>query len=85
MTAVHVNVPVALTVAPHVEDDKVAPVAMLSAIVTPGLNPVPDTTVEAPLGPCDGVSVIAGVVIVNVALATSLETVAWSDPVAVRR
>ena len=83
VTAVHVNVPAELTVAPHVDDESVAPVAIDSAIVTPGLNPVPDTTAETPVGPWLGVSVIVGVVIVKPAEATSDDTVEWSDPVAV--
>ena len=78
----HVNVPVALTVAPQLPIN-VPPVLIDSVTVTPGLNPVPDTTVESPVGPWLGVSVTAGVVTVNVASAVSDGTVPTSEPLAV--
>ena len=78
----HVNVPVAVTVAPQLPVN-VPPALIDSEMVALGLNPVPETTVESPVGPCVGLSVTAGLVTVNVPLATSDVTVAWSDPVAV--
>ena len=53
---------------------------IINVIVTPGLNPVPDTTAETPVGPWLGVSVIVGVVIVNDCCAVSLVTVPTSEP-----
>ena len=56
------------------------PVVIVNAIVTPGVNPLPDAVTVTPLGPCVGTSVTAGVVIVNDAVAVSAPP---SDPVAV--
>ena len=77
------NVPVALTVAPQLLLLSVPPELIDSVTVTPGLNPVPATTVESPVGPCVGLSVTAGLVILNVAPAVSDVTVATSEPLAV--
>ena len=63
-----------------------APVLIVNEIVTAppvlvvGVNPLPVTVTPTPLGPWLGVSVIVGVVIVNVACA---ESKLPSDPVAV--
>jgi hypothetical protein len=72
------NVPVAETVAPQLVT--VAPVAIEVVMVAPGVNPVPLTVDEAPLGPWAGASEIEGVVIVNDAVALSKLP---SEPVAV--
>jgi hypothetical protein len=72
------NVPVPDTVAPQLVI--VAPELIVVVTVIPGVNPLPDTVTDSPLGPCVGESVIAGVVTVNVALAWSFPA---SDPVAV--
>ena len=61
------NVPVPETVAPQLVVI-VAPELTVVVTVTPGVNPVPETVTDAPLGPWVGVSVIAGVVTVNVPL-----------------
>ncbi|HYB79415.1 MAG TPA: hypothetical protein VEG66_06635, partial [Thermoplasmata archaeon] len=63
------NVPVPETVAPQVVIE--APELIVVVMVTPGVNPVPKTVTVTPLGPWVGVSVIAGVVIVNDAIALS--------------
>jgi hypothetical protein len=75
---VQLNVPVPDTVAPHAPI--VAPAPIVVVTVLPGVNPVPDTTTDTPLGPCVGTSVTAGMVTVNVAVALSKLP---SDPVAV--
>ena len=65
----------------HVAPDvTLAPALIENAIVTDGVNPEPTTVTWVPLGPWVGVSVIACVVIVNVACAKSKLP---SDPVAV--
>ena len=76
------NVPVALTVAPQLPVN-VPPALIDSEMVALGLNPVPETTVESPVGPCVGLSVTAGLVTVNVPLALSEGTVPTSEPLAV--
>ena len=78
IVTVQLNVPVAVTVAPHALI--AAPAPMVVATVLPGVNPVPDTPTDTPLGPCVRVSVIPGVVTGNVAVALSALP---SDPVAV--
>ena len=75
---VHEKAPVAETVAPHVPI--VAPDPTLVVIVFPGVNPVPETEIDTPLGPCDGESEMAGVVTLNEAVAASKLP---SEPVAV--
>ncbi len=58
----------------------VPPAEIVNAIVTPGVNPLPEAVTVTPLSPCVGTSVSDGVVIVN-------DAAAWSklpsDPVAV--
>ena len=78
IVTVQLNVPVPDTVAPHAPI--VAPAPIVVVTVLPGVNPVPDTTTDTPLGPCVGTSVTAGMVTVNVAVALSKLP---SDPVAV--
>ena len=78
MVTEQLNVPVAVTVAPHAEID--APVLIDVVTVRPGVNPVPETVTVTPLGPWLGASDIAGVVIVKSAVAASKLP---SDPVAV--
>ena len=78
IVAAQLNVPVPDTVAPQLVI--VAPELIVIVTVIPGVNPLPDTVTDTPLGPCVGESVIAGVVTVNVVLAWSLPA---SDPVAV--
>jgi len=78
IVTVQPNVPVPETVAPQVVIE--APELIVVVMVTPGVNPVPKTVTVTPLGPWVGVSVIAGVVIVNDAIALSKLP---SDPVAV--
>ena len=78
IVTVQLNVPVAVTVAPHAVI--AAPAPMVPVIVLPGVNPVPEMRTDTPLGPSVGVSVAAGVVMVNVAVALSEPP---SDPVAV--
>ena len=74
---VTVHVPLGVTAAPEL---------IVNAIVTAppvsvaGVNPVPATVTDVPLGPWFGVSVIVGVVTVNEAVALSKLP---SDPVAV--
>ncbi len=53
---------------------------MSALILVPGVNPVPLTVTMIPVGPCVGVSEIAGIVTVNDAVALSEPP---SDPVAV--
>ncbi len=72
------KVPVAVTVAPHVEID--APLLTDVETVRPGVNPVPETVTVTPLGPWVGASEIDGVVIVKSAVAASKLP---SEPVAV--
>jgi hypothetical protein len=72
------NVPVPETVTPQLVI--VAPELIVVRIVTPGVNPLPVTVTDVPLGPCVGESVIDGVVTANVVLAWSFPA---SDPVAV--
>jgi len=60
------NVPVPETVAPQLVI--VAPELIVVVTALPVLNPVPETVTDAPLGPCVGVRVIAGVVTGNVPL-----------------
>ncbi len=69
IVTVQLNVPVAVTVAPHAVI--AAPAPMVPVIVLPGVNPVPEMRTDTPLGPSVGVSVIAGSVIVNVVVALS--------------
>ena len=66
------------TVAPHAPI--VAPAPIVVVTVAPGVNPVPETPTDTPLGPCVRVSVTPSVVMVNVAVALSKLP---SDPVAV--
>ena len=61
-------------------DVTLAPALIENAIVADGVKPEPATVTWVPLGPWTGVSVIVGVVIVNVACA---ESKLPSDPVAV--
>ena len=61
-----VNAPVPETGTPH--EPIVAPGPIPVVIVIPGVNPVPDTTTDTPLGPWFGLSVIFGVVTVYVAV-----------------
>ena len=61
-------------------DVTLAPVLIANATVADGVNPEPVTVTWVPPGPWLGVSVIVGVVIVNVACA---ESKLPSDPVAV--
>ena len=77
IVTVQPKLPNDVTVAPHVPI--VAPLLIASVIVTPGVNPVPETTAETPLGPCVGVSASPPVVIVNGAVALSKTP---SEPVA---
>ena len=72
------NVPVPEIVAPQLPIS--APRLMVVVIVLVGVNPVPETVTDVPLGPCVGESVIPGVVTVNGAVALSKLP---SDPVAV--
>jgi hypothetical protein len=78
IVTVQLNVPVPDTVAPHAPI--VAPAPIVVVTVLPGVNPVPDTTTDTPLGPCVGTSVTVGVVTVNDAVPLSKLP---SDPVAV--
>jgi hypothetical protein len=78
IVTVQLKVPAPVTMAPH--DPIVAPAPIVVVIVLVGVNPVPETPTETPLGPWDRVSVIPGVVIVNEAVALSEPP---SDPVAV--
>jgi hypothetical protein len=71
-------VPVPETVAPHAP--MVAPAPIVVVTVFPGVNPVPDTPTDTPLGPWVGTSSILGVEIVNGTVALSKLP---SDPVAV--
>ena len=78
IVTVQPNVPVPDTVAPQAPI--VAPAPIVVVTVTPGVNPVPDTPTDTPLGPRVSVRVIPSVVILN-------DAVAWSklpsDPAAV--
>ena len=74
-TTVHVPLGVTLAPVPIVNEIVTAPPALVV-----GVNPLPATMIWTPLGPWLGVSVIVGVVIVNVACA---ESKLPSDPVAV--
>ena len=69
MVSVQLNVPAAATVAPQDPIVAPAPTVVVTVIAPPvvvvGVNPLPDTRNDAPVGPCEGVSVIVGVVIVN--------------------
>ncbi len=78
IVTVQLNVPVPATVALHAPI--VAPAPIVVVMVAPGVNPVPVTPTDTPLGPCVKLSVIPGVVTVNVVVALSN---APSDPVAV--
>ena len=78
MVTVHENVPAAVIVAPQLEILAPDPIEVVT--VRPGVNPVPDTVSETPLGPWVGASEIAGVVTVKSAVAASKLP---SDPVAV--
>ena len=78
IVTVQLNVPVPETVAPQLVI--VAPELIEVVTATPGVNPVPETVTVTPPGPWVGVSVIAGVVIVNDAVAVSKLP---SDPAAV--
>ncbi len=71
------NWPPVETVAPHAVI--AAPLPIDTVIVAPGVKPLPATVTEAPLGPCDGVSVIASVVTVKVCVA-AVVPVATSVP-----
>ena len=75
IATVQLNVPV-LLVSPQLVVDSVPPLEIdsVTEIVVPpavGVNPVPLTVTVVPLGPWLGVSVIAGTVPVNVAVAVS--------------
>lgn len=78
ITTVQENVPVALTVAPQPVTDP--PELMVVDTVRPGVNPVPETVTDTPLGPWVGAREIAGVETVNEAVAASKLP---SEPVAV--
>lgn len=78
IVTLHENVPVPVTVAP--QPVIVAGDPMVVVTTFPGVNPVPETVTETPLGPWVGFSVMLGSVTVNVAEAWSLPP---SDPVAV--
>ena len=78
IVTVQLNVPVPETVAPQLVI--VAPELIEVVTATPGVNPAPETVTVTPPGPWVGVSVIAGVVIVNDAVAVSKLP---SDPAAV--
>ena len=83
-TAEQLNVPV-LLVSPQLVGESVrytgaSVIEIVAPPLTVGVNPVPLTVTVVPLGPWLGVSVIAGVVIVNGAVALSKLP---SDPVAV--
>ena len=77
IVTVQLNVPV-LLVSPQLVVESVSPdsgvsVIEIVAVEEVGVNPVPLTVTDVPLGPWLGVSVIVGVVIVNEAVATLLE------------
>jgi hypothetical protein len=78
IVTIQLNVPVPETVAPQLVI--VAPELIVVVTVLPGVNPVPETVTDTPLGPCVGERVIDGVVTANVVLAWSFPA---SDPVAV--
>ena len=78
IVTIQLNVPVPETVAPQLVI--VAPELIVVVTVLPGVNPVPETVTDTPLGPCVGERVIPGVVTVNGAVALSKLP---SDPVAV--
>ena len=78
IVTVQLNVPVPDTVAPQVVI--VAPELIVVVTVTPGVNPLPNTVTDTPLGPCVGESVITGVEIPRGTVALSKLP---SDPVAV--
>ena len=63
------NAPVPLTVAPQLVT--VAPAPIEAVTTMPGVNPVPATLTDTPLGPWPGPTEIAGAVTVNLALAPS--------------
>ncbi len=66
---VQLKPPVEFTVAPH--SSIVAPLVMPVVTVWPGVNPVPDTKTDTPLGPWVGETASVGVVIVNGAVPLS--------------
>ena len=86
IVTVHSSVPAPL-VSPQFVVDNVAPLEIDSvieivAVEEVGVNPVPLTVTDVPLGPWLGVSVIAGVVTVNEAFATTVlvegsDTTTW--------
>ena len=78
IVTVQLNVPVPETVAPQLVIE--APELIDVVINLPGVNPVPETVTDVPLGPCVGERVIPGVVTVKGAVALSKLP---SDPVAV--
>ena len=69
IVTVQLKVPDAETVAPQLEIE--APEVTDAEIVFPGVNPVPDSVTETPLGPWEGLREIEVEVIVNVAVALS--------------
>ncbi|MFZ0942920.1 MAG: hypothetical protein ACLPP2_02640 [Thermoplasmata archaeon] len=64
IVTVQLNVPVPVTVAPHALIVAPAPIVVVTDM--PGVNPVPDTPTDTPLGPSVGASVIVGAVTVNI-------------------
>lgn len=62
-----VNAPVPETIAPHIEIAAPAPTVVVTVAL--GVNPLPETATDTPLGPCVGWRVIAGEVTVNAVLA----------------
>jgi hypothetical protein len=75
---VQLNVPVLVTVAPQAPIAAPAPIVVVTVLA--GVNPVPDTPTDTPLGPWVKVRVILGVVTVKGAVARSAPP---SEPVAV--
>ena len=69
IVTVQLNVPVADTVAPQLVI--VAPEPIVVVMLAPGVKPVPETVIAAPLGPWLGVSEIEGAVTVKVAVPLS--------------
>jgi len=78
IVTVQLNVPVPETVAPQLVIE--APELIVVVTVAPGVNPLPETVTDTPLGPSVGETMIFGVVTVNGAVALSKLP---SDPVAV--
>ncbi|MCL4307793.1 MAG: hypothetical protein M1126_00255 [Candidatus Thermoplasmatota archaeon] len=66
--AVTAHAPLDVTVAPELIENVIVTEPPVSVV---GVNPVPATVTDVPLGPRLGVSVIAGLVIVNAVTATT--------------